>query len=720
MTLPTFGANLLALASTEGLYKAEVDTQNSPDGQGAFELSDGLLQLYDAGALATEITPLADPAPASDPNYGWMDAYITELNSGQNVFAVEMQVNMTGRPEALNEFIYTALNQNAVTTAITLPTLATLVSFNSTDGSNLQSGVVADAAGNLFGTTLQGGANGYGTVFEIAKTASGYASTPTTLVSFNSTDGANPQTELIVDASGNLFGTTGYGGTNDQSAGGDGTLFELMNSGGGSYTLNTLVNFNVTNGSSPTYLTADAAGDLFGTTSYGGTYGGGTVFKLVNNGNDGYTLDTLANFTGANGTPNSGVIADAAGDLFGATYNGGPNNAGTVFELAKNGDGSYTFNTLVTFNGADGAIPGKLTFDAAGDLLGVTGSGGTYGLGTVFEIAKTTAGYVSTPIILINFNGSNGESPSPGVIVDAAGNIFGTTIQGGAYNGGTVFELANNGTDGDTLSTLVSFNGTNGLYPYGALTADSAGNIFGTTGRGGVNGYGTVFELSGTGFQVTNPLPTVTVPTIGGIAQQGQTLTASATAGEAGDTLTYQWFSSADGYTHAIGTGATYLVQEVDEGNTIDVVATVTNDNGATASATSAATAKVTGAPSAATSTLVVSPATVTADGTSTTTLTVTVEDANGNPVGGTAVTLSASGSDNTFGSVNGTTNASGVFTTTLASTLAQTESVTATEGSVQESTAVTFVAGAPSAATSTSGDSRCRRYIDHHTDGGG
>ena len=132
----------------------------------------------------------------------------------------------------------------------------------------------------------------------------------------------------------------------------------------------------------------------------------------------------------------------------------------------------------------------------------------------------------------------------------------------------------------------------------------------------------------------------------------------------------------------------------------------------------------VAGPPSATTSTLVASPATVTADGVQATTLTVTVEDAHGNPVANTAVTLSASGSDNAFGTISGTTNAKGVFTTTLASTLAQTETITATEGSVQETTSVTFTAGPPSASNSTiaaePGNADRRRRAERHADGDG
>ena len=212
-----------------------------------------------------------------------------------------------------------------------------MVSFNNTDGSLEDGTLITDSAGNLFGTTLAGGVYGDGTVFEIAKTSTGYASAPTTLVSFNDTtasEGAAPSGGLIADAAGDLFGTTESGGVY-----GDGTVFELVNDSGGSYSLNTLVSFNTTDGNGPTStLIADAAGNLFGTTSNGGEYGDGTVFELVNHGGGSYSLNTLVSFNGADGGgPVTSLMANADGDLFGTTDRGGANNYGTVFELSGTG-----------------------------------------------------------------------------------------------------------------------------------------------------------------------------------------------------------------------------------------------------------------------------------------------------------------------------------------------------------------------------------------------
>ncbi len=321
--------------------------------------------------------------------------------------------------------------------------------------------------------------------------------TLTTLLSFNGADGADPYAGLIADAAGDLFGTTIAGGTY-----GYGAVFELVNQGGGIYTPVTLLSFNSTNGANPLAgLIADAAGDLFGTTIYGGPSGVGTVFELVNQGGGAYTPVTLLSFTGgADGAyPQAGLIADAAGDLFGTTQQGGPSGAGTVFELVNHGGGAYTPVTLLSFNGSNGNDPvGTLIADAAGDLFGTTANGGADNYGSVFELVNHGGG-AYTPVTLLSFNGSNGNDPVGTLIADAAGDLFGTTNTGGADNYGSVFELVNQGGGNYTPVTLYSFTGVgaDGAYPHAGLIAAAAGDLFGTTANGG-NGYGAVFERSST------------------------------------------------------------------------------------------------------------------------------------------------------------------------------------------------------------------------------
>ena len=195
-------------------------------------------------------------------------------------------------------------------------TLTTLLSFDGSNGAYPDAGLIADANGDLFGTTMVGGANDDGTVFELVNDSGTY--TPTTLLSFNGSNGATPHAGLIADANGDLFGTTGRGGANNV-----GTVFELVNDSG-TYTPTTLLSFNGSNGANPyAGLIADANGDLFGTTAGGGTNNVGTVFELVNNSGT-YTPTTLLSFDGSNGAdPFAGLIADANGDLFGTTVFGG-------------------------------------------------------------------------------------------------------------------------------------------------------------------------------------------------------------------------------------------------------------------------------------------------------------------------------------------------------------------------------------------------------------
>jgi uncharacterized repeat protein (TIGR03803 family) len=396
--------------------------------------------------------------------------------------------------------------------ALGAPVETVLASFNTSNGAYPYAGLIIDAAGDLFGTTSRGGANGYGTVFEIARTSAGY-SAPITLASFNNTNGAYPFAGLISDAAGNLFGTTSGGG-----AGGYGTVFEIAKTSTGyNSTPTTLWSFNYTNGGNPYGLISDAAGDLFGTTQEGGPNDWGTVFEIAKTSTGYSTLTTLASFNLTNGGNPHGLISDAAGDLFGTTQSGGANGYGTVFEIAKTGTGYSAPITLASFNNTNGNGPSAgLTSDAAGDLFGTTVGGGANGYGTVFEIAKTSAGYSSTLTTLASFSGANGDGPLAGLIIDAAGDLFGTTEKGGAYIAGsssgigygTVFEIAKTSTGyNSTPTTLWSFNGANGAYPFGGLISDAAGNLFGTTSGTGNGGdvYGTVFELTGTGFVPATP-----------------------------------------------------------------------------------------------------------------------------------------------------------------------------------------------------------------------
>jgi uncharacterized repeat protein (TIGR03803 family) len=339
-------------------------------------------------------------------------------------------------------------------------------------GANPQGALVEDSSGNLYGVTTNGGAHGYGSIFEVARGSDSI----TTLTSFDNANGAFPEGRLLIDSAGNLYGTTSAGGAN-----GDGTVFELQS---GSHSVATLGTFNGSNGAAPAAgLIRDSAGDLFGATSSGGDANGdGTVFEIVNGSN---TITTLVQFNGADGSgPLGEMVMDSQGNLYGTTTAGGANGNGTIFKIAS---GSLT--TLASFNGTNGDSPqGALLRDSGGDLFGTTYDGGAFDDGTVFELASGS----STITTLVSFNGTNGANPISGVVMDNNGDLFGTTSSGGDANGdGTVFEIAQ-GTD--TITTLALLNSGNGSGPNGLLI-DSSGDLFGTTSNGGADGYGVVFEL---------------------------------------------------------------------------------------------------------------------------------------------------------------------------------------------------------------------------------
>ena len=361
----------------------------------------------------------------------------------------------------------------------------TLVSFNGSDGYAPEgSGVIFDSAGNMYGTTLQGGSSGDGTVFEVASGTQAV----TTLASFNATNGEDPEAGVIFDSAGNLYGTTYGGGSN-----GDGTVFEVAS---GTQAVTTLASFNATNGLHPfAGVVFDSAGNLYGTTYGGGSNGYGTVFEVASGTQ---AVTTLVYFNGNNGDqPFAGLVFDSAGNLYGTACGNGSvgSRYGTVFEVAS---GTRTPTTLVSFNVTNGDQPkSHLIFDSAGNMYGTTAYGGSSGDGTVFEVASGTHALTT----LASFNGANGEWPVAGVIFDSAGNLYGATNSGGASNDGTVFEVAS-GTH--AVTTLVSFNVTNGKYPMAGLIFDGAGNLYGTTNVGGSSGDGTVFELVAAGTTVTS------------------------------------------------------------------------------------------------------------------------------------------------------------------------------------------------------------------------
>ncbi len=392
----------------------------------------------------------------------------------------------------------------------------------SRDGEYPNSGVIMDSGGNLYGTTQYGGTGsecsgydrwhgGCGTVFELSP-GHGGSWTESVLYSFsnNGSDGTYPLAGLVLDANGDLYGTTQYGGTGSKCSGGCGTVFELKPRSGGGWTEMVLHSFNNngSDGSNPyAGLTFDTAGNLYGTTWMGGSgsecvSGCGTVFELSPRQGGGWTEALLYSFN-LNGTegcePYAGLVFDGAGNLYGATYRSGTYGHGTVFELSH-GSGGWTETVLHNFNLVEGAYPNPgLIVDGSGNLYGTTHGGGAHGYGTVFEF-KPGSGGGWTETVLHNFNweGSDGAYPCAGLVFDRAGNLYGTTMQGGTHGYGTVFELSPGQGGSWTETVLYNFNnnGSDGTYPGAGLVFDANGNLYGTTNVGGAHHYGTVFELS--------------------------------------------------------------------------------------------------------------------------------------------------------------------------------------------------------------------------------
>ena len=242
-------------------------------------------------------------------------------------------------------------------------------------------------------------------------------------------------------------------------------------------------------------LTMGAGGNLFGTTNSGGAGGDGTVFEISASGTESILYSFSVGTDGA--YPDAPLAIDSAGNLYGMTYEGGANGDGVVFKLTYGFDGvtvNYTKSSLYSFRGgADGINPDSpLIIDGSGNLYGTTGSGGAANSGVVFRIAPNGA-----ESILYTFSGAaDGGDPAGGLIMDSAGALYGTTQRGGVFGYGTVFKLTPRSNSSYTETVLYSFSGgLDGADPLGGLIMDSAGNLYGTTLQGGVGGYGEIFEI---------------------------------------------------------------------------------------------------------------------------------------------------------------------------------------------------------------------------------
>jgi uncharacterized repeat protein (TIGR03803 family) len=364
------------------------------------------------------------------------------------------------------------------------------------DGAQPFASLISDRAGNLYTTTSAGGGGGCdytsvgcGAVLKLLRGTGGQW-TADTLYQFAASDGFYPVGTLIADSAGNLYGTTNAGGKGPgyfEGIGGHdcpygcGTVFELTRSSGGNWSRRVLYSFTGINGDGSFpwgNLIFDAAGNLYGTTQWGGAYGQGTVFELMPSSGGRWKEVVIYSFTNGSdgGLPVAGLVGDAAGNLYGTAQAGGLVKAeccGTVFELSPSGN-AWKETVLYSFTGAngDGAAPtASLIFDAAGNLYGTTSlrgasdnSCGQGGCGTAFELSPVQGGWKET--VLHAFSGLNGDGAYPlgNLVLGDAGDLYGTTYEGGVakYCGigftgcGTVFKLRYSGARGQKPSSTIS------------------------------------------------------------------------------------------------------------------------------------------------------------------------------------------------------------------------------------------------------------------------
>ena len=364
-------------------------------------------------------------------------------------------------------------------------TFKSLVSFDANDGGNVYAGLVQATNGNFYGTTYAGGISNRGTVFQV--NSAGKLSTVYNFCSQNGcVDGDSPVSGLTLAANGTLYGTTSLGGVD-----GNGTIFSISPSG----KMTTLHSFSGTDGAKPYGgLVQGTNGDLYGTTFAGGIQGQGTVFEFSLSG----TLTTLHSFCSDflvcpdGQVPEGTLLQVSNGTFYGTTAFGGENQSGAIFSITPAGSLTTVYSFCRKVNCADGESPfAGLAQDNAGNVYGTTNQGGANGAGSVFKL--TAAGALTT---LHNFcpqsGCADGSYPDAGLILATDGNLYGTTAAGGTGSG-TAFKITPQGK----LTTLHSFAGTDGSDPFGPLVQATNGIFYGTTYTGGANAsYGTVFSLA--------------------------------------------------------------------------------------------------------------------------------------------------------------------------------------------------------------------------------
>ena len=374
-----------------------------------------------------------------------------------------------------------------------------LFSFDEEEGSYPDTDLVVDDAGNLYGMTVEGGRYGAGTVFRLAHTGEGWVHS--VLYEFTGgTDGGQPYGGVTLDAQGNVYGTTVIGGTSTTCEDGCGTAFKLTKSATTPWAETVLHDFpGGVDGSGPGGpVTFDGAGNLYGVTPTGGKYGIGTVFQLSPRPSGPWQETIIHDFTGGEdgGAGSAGrLLVDAGGIILGVATVGGANGLGVAYRMTPLGGGAWDFETLYSFEGSPkGVFPyGGLLRDDDGNLYGTTYYGGTKNVGVAFQLSQS--GGVWSETVLHDFQGGeDGANSIAGLVLGKNGRLYGTTSEGGAScSCGTLFELRH--TDTGWKERIVhTFTGPpDGSYPYAGLVVDRNGTLYGATVHGGEDDDGSVY-----------------------------------------------------------------------------------------------------------------------------------------------------------------------------------------------------------------------------------
>jgi uncharacterized repeat protein (TIGR03803 family) len=384
--------------------------------------------------------------------------------------------------------------------AVRAGTTEVIYSFTGDDGGEYcDTDVAVDAAGNLYGTSVLGGDFGGGTVWRLSPVGGSWVHT--VLYSFTGgADGGEPYKGVTLDKAGNLYGTAVTGGSGS-CEGGCGVTYKLTKTGD---TWSQTIIHAFTgglDGSGPgARVAVDKRGYVYGMTPTGGASGLGTIYALHPEANGSYKLRVIHAFTGGSdgSSGSAGKLLLRGGHIYGAATTGGTNGSGTIFELTPAHGGEWDFKTLYSFQGApDGSFPyGALLFDASGNLYGTTYYGGTNGLGAIYKLSPDGAGGWSETVLYSFKSGTDGNSSISNLVSDAAGNLYGTTSEGG-LGSGTIFELSPNQDGTWTESIPHSFQGSpDGAFPYAGMVDDGTGTFYGATVHGGGDGDGTIYKFT--------------------------------------------------------------------------------------------------------------------------------------------------------------------------------------------------------------------------------